>query len=173
MTLFIFNIRFIMPTDELKPMPESKLDKALENIPEIEPSKKEVLPTPEKPSESEVKEKEGRIGEKAAAASAAAATKPALSAKKSKKLQDIEKILSEDLDELYFNLPPHEQQRFKESGEQAARRIEALMGAVKVKVKEVFRLIRDWMALIPGINKFFVEQEAKIKTEKILGIKDE
>jgi hypothetical protein len=35
-------------------------------------------------------------------------------------------------------------------------------------VKKILALIRDWLKLIPGVNRFFLEQEAKIKTDKIL-----
>jgi hypothetical protein len=29
------------------------------------------------------------------------------------------------------------------------------------------KLIREWLLIIPGVNKYFLEQEAKIKTDKI------
>ena len=29
-------------------------------------------------------------------------------------------------------------------------------------------LIREWLKVIPGINKFFLEQTVKIKTDKII-----
>jgi len=30
----------------------------------------------------------------------------------------------------------------------------------------------DWLKILPGVNKFFLEQEAKIKTDKILALKN-
>jgi len=29
----------------------------------------------------------------------------------------------------------------------------------------------NWLKLIPGVNKFFLEQEAKIKTDEVLKLK--
>ena len=38
----------------------------------------------------------------------------------------------------------------------------------RVKVKRVLELIYEWLKTIPGVNKFFLEQEAKIKTDEIM-----
>ena len=81
----------------------------------------------------------------------------------------IESILEEDLGELYNNLTPAEQKVFKVKGEQAAREIFKLVyHQTKIKVKKIITLIRDWLKAIPGINRFFLEQEAKIKADKII-----
>ena len=84
----------------------------------------------------------------------------------------IEKILSEGLEEVYFSLSEAQKQEFKRKGEETASKIEKLMMAVKVKVKKVLGLIRDWLKIIPGVNKFFLEQESKIKTDKILDLRE-
>ena len=41
----------------------------------------------------------------------------------------------------------------------------------KVKVKEIVKLIIEWLKIIPGASRYFLEQEAKIKTDKILKLK--
>jgi hypothetical protein len=85
--------------------------------------------------------------------------------------KQIEGILSEDLGEMYNKLTPKDQQIFKAKGEETARSIFQLVyGKTKIKVKKIIKLIRNWLKVIPGINKFFLEQEAKIKTDKILGL---
>jgi hypothetical protein len=33
-------------------------------------------------------------------------------------------------------------------------------------------VIKRWLSIIPGINKFFLEQDAKIKAEKIIKLKN-
>ena len=38
----------------------------------------------------------------------------------------------------------------------------------KVEVKRVLTMLKDWLTSIPGVNRFFLEQEAKIKTDRIL-----
>ena len=86
-------------------------------------------------------------------------------------LKDIERVLSEDLEEIYFQLPPDKQQEFKKRGEETARRIKELLEQTKVKVKKIAHLIWDWLKMIPGVNKFFLEKESKIKTDEVLKLK--
>ena len=56
----------------------------------------------------------------------------------------------------------------QEKGEETANEISAMIRNFKVKVGKVLKLIRDWLHTIPGVNRFFLEQEAKIKTDNIL-----
>ncbi len=83
----------------------------------------------------------------------------------------IENILQEDLVELYCELSPADQQKFKLTGEETASKISQLLTAVKVKVQEIIKLLIDWLKFLPGVNKYFIEQEAKIKADKILRLK--
>lgn len=83
----------------------------------------------------------------------------------------IEKIMAEDLVDAYKELTPLQQQEFKIKGEQTALQIRQLLKATHVKIKKIFQLIFDWLKMLPGINKFFLEQEAKIKADKIVGMK--
>ena len=80
--------------------------------------------------------------------------------------------MQEDLDNVYFSLPDNLKNEFKTKGEETAEKINQLMQKTKVKVKDVFKLIMDWLKIIPGVSKYFIEQEAKIKTERILKIKN-
>jgi len=90
---------------------------------------------------------------------------------KSEIYKNIESIMEEDLVDVYVNMTPEIQKKFKEEGEKTAFRIEKLLQKTKVKIKEIIKLIRGWLMIIPGVNKYFMEQEAKIKTDKILRIK--
>ena len=83
----------------------------------------------------------------------------------------IENIMEAGLEEAFKELSPIEQQEFKIKGEQTAIEIRTLMKSTRVKVKKVFRLLFEWLKMLPGINRFFLEQEAKIKTDKILSLK--
>jgi hypothetical protein len=84
----------------------------------------------------------------------------------------IEKIMEEGLNDSYQRLSPVAKQEFKLKGEQAASQIRELLKNTHVKVKKILRLILDWLRILPGINHFFLEQEAKIKTDKIIALKD-
>lgn len=88
-----------------------------------------------------------------------------------KRVQEVEQILSEGLHELFASLPPAEQQKFKVEGEKAAREVAGLLGQVKVKIDQIVSVIRRWLMIIPGVNKFFIEQESKIKAQKLLLLK--
>ena len=92
--------------------------------------------------------------------------------KKSKTLMEIEQIMEEDLEKAYIKLSPELQKEFREKGEDTAWKIEIVLMKVKVKAQEIFELIRKWLKIIPGINRFFLEQEAKIKTDQIMALKN-
>lgn len=83
----------------------------------------------------------------------------------------VEKIMSDGLEESFAKLPPVIQQEFKLKGEQTAGKIRELLNATKIQVKKIFRLILEWLSLLPNVNKFFLEQEAKIKTDRIIILK--
>jgi hypothetical protein len=69
-------------------------------------------------------------------------------------------------------MSPQEQANFKKVGEETVVKINKLLLETKVKVNKIVALIRKWLKLIPGVNKFFLEQEVKIKADKIMRIKN-
>ena len=85
----------------------------------------------------------------------------------------IENILAEGLEEAYQTMPPDLQIKFKAKGEETAGKIRALIATAKAKAKTILGLIKEWLKIIPGVNRFFLEQEAKIKTDKILARAEE
>lgn len=136
------------------------------------PVRVEVGPKPEiaRPEQApKVEVKEGVAAPELPTAPVTAPVAPA----KSQVLEKIEDVLEEDLEAIYFQLPPERQAEFAQKGEETATKIEGLLGHVKFKVSKILELIKNWLKLIPGVNKYFLEQEAKIKTDKILKIKEE
>lgn len=85
---------------------------------------------------------------------------------------DVESVLAEGMDSVFLSLDPGTQQRFKMKGEEVSSKITKLLLEAKIKIKEITNLILDWLRIIPRVNKHYLEQEAKIKTEKILKIKE-
>ncbi|OGL79771.1 hypothetical protein A3J43_03480 [Candidatus Uhrbacteria bacterium RIFCSPHIGHO2_12_FULL_54_23] len=117
---------------------------------------------------------ESEAGVKAAPSAASpAAPAPATPAEKSVQLQRIEAVLQSDLEDLYFQMDEAHRTLFKEEGEKTARAIDQLMAAARATAQKILYLIQRWLRLIPGINKFFLEQEAKIKTDKMMALADE
>lgn len=84
----------------------------------------------------------------------------------------MEKILEERLQDSYARLPPLAKQEFKLKGEMTAVKIRELLNSTRAQAKKIFRLIFEWLKMLPGINRFFLEQEAKIKTDKIIELKN-
>ena len=85
----------------------------------------------------------------------------------------IESILSENLGEIYSQLPEDKREAFRLKGEEIAGAIHQMIKAAKVKAHSVLKLITEWLRLIPGVNVYFLQQEAKIKMDKILDYAEE
>lgn len=85
---------------------------------------------------------------------------------------EVEHIMEDGLKDAFRELTPVQQERFKIKGEETAWKIRELLRAAHVKVKKIFQLLLEWLKMLPGINHFFLEQEAKIKTDKILTLKE-
>ena len=99
-------------------------------------------------------------------------TRPAMAPPKEPELVKIENILEENLKEVYASLPADIKPKFKAKGEETATKIRELMEKTKVKARKILKLIKAWLKLIPGVNKFFLEQEAAIKTQKLMAMKN-
>ncbi|MBU0722222.1 hypothetical protein KKA93_02070 [Patescibacteria group bacterium] len=89
-----------------------------------------------------------------------------------KQQKQVESILAEDLAEIYLSLAPSKRLEFKIKGEQTANKINQLLTKTKINISKIIKLIKKWLSLIPGMNKYFLEQEAKIKADEIVKIKN-
>ncbi|MFC1598030.1 hypothetical protein ACFL2M_00665 [Patescibacteria group bacterium] len=101
-------------------------------------------------------------------AAAGPAIAPAPAAPKTKTRAEIEELLSDGLSELYQGMSAEEQQKFREKGEEAAGAIEEMVGTFKATAQKVIEIIRGWLSTIPRVNKYFLEQESKLKTDDIM-----
>lgn len=166
---------------------DSNIQKKVEPISPEQPSEAVERPTaPEKGAEAKVeqapeqekaaeqeKEKIIKTQEQIEQGTAGIATAGTAARQKEEREKKIEEIMSEDLADIYVTMPPNTQQEFKQKGEETAREINSLLDKAKLKVRKVLKLLKKWLAIVPGINKFFLEQEAKIKTDEIVKLKDE
>lgn len=143
-----------------------------------------VPPTPENQEPQKIVEKkEMKIEEEKSEdiESTIQALKRKLKGNKKKKLtiplvkdemtRQVEQIMEEGIADAYRELTVVQQQEFKIKGEETAWKIRELFKKSHLKVKEIFKLLVEWLRMLPGINKFFIEQEAKIKADKILSLK--
>lgn len=92
-------------------------------------------------------------------------------APQAKQQKQIEKILATGLEDIYLSLTPERQKKFKQVGEETAAKINRLLAKAKVNLGAIIKLIRKWLSLIPGVNKYFLEQEAKIRADEIIRLR--
>lgn len=59
---------------------------------------------------------------------------------------------------------------FKLEGEVTTGLISDLIATAKATAEAVLDLIKGWLKLIPRVNTFFLEQQGKIKTDKIIAL---
>ncbi|NQU77964.1 hypothetical protein HQ544_04690 [Candidatus Falkowbacteria bacterium] len=153
--------------------PDFVVEQSVSPKPEIKP---EALPKKEQPKQAaEPSPSRGEVETPSGPAPVAPASGPAKTPAPAKnpELVRIEGILEQNLAEAFSKMDPATQLRFKQEGEVAAKKIEQAINQVKVKVKTILNIIRNWLKVIPGVNKYFIEQETKIKTDKIMAIKDQ
>jgi hypothetical protein len=149
----------------------------------IKPPEKEVIPPPEAIPEKKEKLEEIKVekevketpsGISPIAPSEEVTVLPKV--EKSPLLIKIEEILSEDLDEIYNSLTAQQKIIFDTKKKETASKIEILIKKIKVNVKKILNLIKELLftllKMIPGINKYFLIQQSKIKTQKILSLRE-
>lgn len=81
---------------------------------------------------------------------------------------EVERILEEGLGDLYASLPESARPLFKQKGEEAATEISGMVQKLHIELRRALELIRNWLMTIPKVNKFFLEQEAKIKVDLLV-----
>ena len=86
---------------------------------------------------------------------------------------NVERVLEDDLQQAYHQLPPAKKVEFKKEGERVAAEIAGMIKSLRIRAARVLKLITRWLRLIPGVNKFFLIQQAKIKTDRVLALAEE
>ncbi|MFH1426133.1 MAG: hypothetical protein ABIG66_01735 [Candidatus Kerfeldbacteria bacterium] len=159
------------------PQEQGMPQEAASTAPEQQPIAPEAVPLPDTgPVQEAPQVQEGQVPEAAPLPSAGAVPAgqqqapavPAAPQAKSKTRQEIEEVLSEGLAEVYASMTPQEQEQFRIAGEEAAGKIEVMVTQFKATARKVLDAIRLWLSTIPRVNKYFLEQETKLKTDDIM-----
>jgi len=87
--------------------------------------------------------------------------------------EEIDDILEDGLGEIYVTLTPEKQAELRRVGGETVRQIDQLLDHAKSQINKIIGLIRKFLLVIPGVNRFFLEQEVKIKADKIISLKDQ
>lgn len=155
---------------EMPEMPGNKTEtKEQIKTPEQESSVEQVA---EKAVEQNIEQlpKEGKEGE-IGVGGAGVVTASNQAQQEREQEKKIEETLAKNLDDIFLGMPPEKQTEFKVKGEETAKKVNELLRETTVKVKKIVSLIKKWLSIIPGVNKFFLEQEAKIKTDELMRMK--
>ena len=139
-----------------------------EQLPKVEVPLRGVETTGERKAESQPTAEVRPVRPAEVPAPISTTPAPAAISPKSPRIQAIESVLEEDLGEVYFTMTPDQQAVFKQTGEATAQQIDTLLSGFKLQAKKIADLIRHWLGLLPGVSKFFLEQETKIKTDKLI-----
>ncbi len=164
-----------LPSSEAPKVPEQPVVEAgsLQPASEATPAILEQQPFDEAKLESEVVQvqtppadsaTDDHVTDDALAATAVAA----IAVPPDKVAEDVQKILEDGLEEAIVTMPEEAKQRFLQKGKEIGTIVADMVRQYKVEVKRVLHLLKEWLTTIPGINRFFLEKEAKIKTDKIL-----
>ena len=94
-------------------------------------------------------------------------------ATKNETVIEVEHVLEEGMGPFFESLPPDARPVFKQKGEQVATELARMVTSLHVNVRRALKLVSDWLKTIPGVNRFFLEQEAKIKTDRIVALAEE
>jgi hypothetical protein len=85
----------------------------------------------------------------------------------------VEDVLEEGLADTYKSMAPGLQRKFRAEGERVAGELAGIIRSLKLNVSRVLKLITGWLKIIPGVNRFFLDQEAKLKTDRIMALAEE
>lgn len=93
---------------------------------------------------------------------------PSVRSAKDPLTRDIERILEENLADSFASMSPEQQQKFASEGERVTATLRQIIKSGVIHMKKILSLISGWLRMIPGVNRYFLEKESKIKAEKIL-----
>ncbi|MBN1585536.1 hypothetical protein JW899_04185 [Candidatus Uhrbacteria bacterium] len=87
--------------------------------------------------------------------------------------QRLERVLEDGLTDIYLSMPKPQRQAFRVEGERVASRLRQAIDSTRIRASEILETITAWLRMIPGINRWFLEQEAKIKTDRVIQLAEE
>lgn len=168
-SLVISQMSIVSPMPDFSNQPETARPQEIEALIKATPEAKDAIESRPAPAEAP------RETPQAAPVAQASHVVPieervATPATKSERLHGIEKVMTSGLEEIYSSLDPRTKAIVKTEGEKTASQIEQLLERGQAAAKKILHLIRSWLQKIPGVNKFFLEQESKIKTDKIMAM---
>ncbi len=81
---------------------------------------------------------------------------------------EVEKLLEKNLGSTFALLPDNVKPFFKTHGEKIAQTVVGMINNKSFDGGVVMEMVEDWLKLIPKSNSFYLEQEAKLKTDSLV-----
>ncbi len=97
-----------------------------------------------------------------------ARSRPPIALQKDPVVIEVEKILEDGIGSFYATMPEDAKTAFRQKGEAVALEISDMVRTFHVRFRRLISLIAGWLKTIPGVNRYFLAQEAKIKADRIL-----
>ena len=82
----------------------------------------------------------------------------------------VERVLEENLWDLYFAMPKEARVKFRAEGEVAAEQVRVMINEKKARPHAFHAVIVRWLRSIPRVSQWFLLQEGKIKTDNVMTI---
>jgi hypothetical protein len=165
-----------MPQPAAPEAPETETSQESAEVDEVALAEREALKEMEAAAQETEKDNFLETAQEAAPTSTvapaiqAASAQEAAPVEKDQVTQEVEKILEDGLGEYVPDMPDEAREKFIKKGGEVAGQVSGMVRSMNVGVKRVLDLIKDWLLTIPGVNRYFVEQEAKIKTDRIVDL---
>mgnify|MGYP000019879445 CR=1 FL=1 len=141
--------------------PEEKRERTQEQAPEVEKG--------EDKEKIEKEQRESSALEEKKEVSPSAETLPQEQSKE--RVKEVEKVLEEDLEEVYTELGDKAKAELKSSGEELTQDINTMLERRNLDPNKLHKRIKKWLSQL-NTNKHFLDQEAKKKTDKILELRN-
>lgn len=85
-------------------------------------------------------------------------------------LRAVEQTLETGLGDMVNRLPDVAKERFTAKGKEIAMQLTKSVYAGIPQSRVVVELVKAWLLTLPSVNKYFLEQEAKIRTDAIIAL---
>ncbi|OIO52237.1 hypothetical protein COY93_04395 [Candidatus Uhrbacteria bacterium CG_4_10_14_0_8_um_filter_58_22] len=108
------------------------------------------------------------VGQLPAVQTVAPAVIPAADRSRDMLLIEVEEKLEDNLWDAYRAMTPDLRLKFKMEGERIAQVVREGIATGRVVAHNILTMIVEWLGMIPGVNRWFLIQEAKIKTDALI-----
>lgn len=143
-------------------------------VPEIESSPEgERTPESSREGSESTASKDEMVSEPAVQVAVAKTTVPASELARDPLLIEVENKLSDGLWDAYKSMDPGLRARFKAEGERIAAVARDGIVSGRLATEKILDMIVKWLRMIPRVDRWFLVQDAKLKTDAIVRMSEQ